>query len=268
MNREQELKPCPFCGSGEVSSEGTVDNIMFCGNCGAFGPHPAYDEATWNTRAALSAPKAEAKKNIGTIAHVDHGKTSLTAIAASLLAAREAEAEEPCPVCAKPFAPGDTCATDIELGKCHAECLAGSPTVDLETGEPVDGPIGTFPHVAPKAEAMPVAYMTEGCGCKRAYIDREAAEKLARAGDGTIIPLYTSPVPALTDEAVERAARELERKRQTEWTDEEIDTWWNRDPFFCEDVTSWGHFTGTRKEYCIWQAKQILAAFPSKGEGE
>ncbi|MBN7755445.1 hypothetical protein JYP46_01295 [Nitratireductor aquimarinus] len=72
------------------------------------------------------------------------------------LSAPKAEAEEPCPVCAKPFAPGDTCATDIELGKCHAECLAGSPTVDLETGEPMDGPIGTFPHVAPRADAVTV----------------------------------------------------------------------------------------------------------------
>ncbi|MBN8241921.1 hypothetical protein JF546_02715 [Nitratireductor aquimarinus] len=70
-----------------------------------------------------------------------HAYAALAALSAS-----KAEAEEPCPVCAKPFAAGDTCATDIELGKCHAECLAGSPTVDLETGEPVDGPIGTFTH--------------------------------------------------------------------------------------------------------------------------
>lgn len=49
-----------------------------------------------------------------------------------------------CPVCAVPFKPDDLCSTDIELGICHAECLKGCPTVDLETGEPVDGPIPTY----------------------------------------------------------------------------------------------------------------------------
>ena len=53
-----------------------------------------------------------------------------------------------CPVCEVPFKVGDMCSTDIELGRCHAECLEGSPTVDLETGEPVDGPIPTYPYEA------------------------------------------------------------------------------------------------------------------------
>ncbi|MRX32783.1 hypothetical protein [Aminobacter sp. MDW-2] len=51
-----------------------------------------------------------------------------------------------CPVCLVPFKAGDTCATDIELGECHAECLEGSPVVDLETGEPSDGPITTYAY--------------------------------------------------------------------------------------------------------------------------
>jgi hypothetical protein len=57
-------------------------------------------------------------------------------------------AEDPdnCPICALPLKAGDTCATDIELGTCHAECLEGSPTVNLDTGEPVDGPIPTYPY--------------------------------------------------------------------------------------------------------------------------
>ncbi|MBZ9888080.1 hypothetical protein LB559_09025 [Mesorhizobium sp. BR1-1-3] len=38
----------------------------------------------------------------------------------------------------------DLCSTDIELGTCHAACLEGCPTVDLETGDPVDGPIPTY----------------------------------------------------------------------------------------------------------------------------
>ena len=52
--------------------------------------------------------------------------------------------EHDCPICAKPLKAGDECAIDIELGICHARCLQGSPTVDLNTGEPVAGPIPTF----------------------------------------------------------------------------------------------------------------------------
>lgn len=49
-----------------------------------------------------------------------------------------------CPICAEPFKSEDICATDIELGTCHADCLAGSPVVDLETGEPSNGPVSTY----------------------------------------------------------------------------------------------------------------------------
>lgn len=49
-----------------------------------------------------------------------------------------------CPICDVPFKPDDICATDIEEGTCHAECLAGSPVVDLNTGEPKAGPVDTF----------------------------------------------------------------------------------------------------------------------------
>jgi hypothetical protein len=61
-----------------------------------------------------------------------------------------------CPVCAKPLNDEDTCATDIEMGICHAACLEGSPTVDLETCEPSDGPIDTFRYgdTAPKASGV------------------------------------------------------------------------------------------------------------------
>lgn len=51
-----------------------------------------------------------------------------------------------CPICDKPFKADDTCATDITEGTCHAACLEGSPVVDLETGEPTDQPVGTFPY--------------------------------------------------------------------------------------------------------------------------
>jgi Zn-finger nucleic acid-binding protein len=40
-----------------------------------------------------------------------------------------------CPICDIEFKPADVCAEDIEMGTCHAECLQGSPVVDLDTGE-------------------------------------------------------------------------------------------------------------------------------------
>ncbi|WP_155846298.1 hypothetical protein [Agrobacterium sp. 10MFCol1.1] len=51
--------------------------------------------------------------------------------------------EDACPVCAMAFKSNDICATDIELGICHTECLEETPVVDLSTGEPSDGPIDT-----------------------------------------------------------------------------------------------------------------------------
>lgn len=52
-----------------------------------------------------------------------------------------------CPICAEPFKPDDNCASDIELGTCHAACLEGSPVVDLETGDELpDGKIETYPY--------------------------------------------------------------------------------------------------------------------------
>jgi hypothetical protein len=33
----------------------------------------------------------------------------------------------------------DRCASEIEMGICHAACLEGSPVVNLETGEPIEG---------------------------------------------------------------------------------------------------------------------------------
>jgi len=52
-----------------------------------------------------------------------------------------------CPICAEPFKPDDNCATDIELGTCHFDCLDGSPVVDLETGEELpDQDMHSFPY--------------------------------------------------------------------------------------------------------------------------
>jgi len=56
------------------------------------------------------------------------------------------QSEDKCPVCAKPLQPSDVCATDIEMGTCHAACLEGSPVVDLETGEEIHGAVDTYPY--------------------------------------------------------------------------------------------------------------------------
>jgi hypothetical protein len=52
-----------------------------------------------------------------------------------------------CPICDEPFKPDDNCATDIELGTCHFDCLDGAPVVDLETGEEIaDDDMHSFPY--------------------------------------------------------------------------------------------------------------------------
>ncbi|MFC5584484.1 hypothetical protein ACFPOD_05130 [Nitratireductor kimnyeongensis] len=210
-----------------------------------------------------------------------HAPCIIAAVMAYLAAAPapKAAAEEPCPVCTKPFAAGDTCATDIELGKCHAECLAGSPAVDLKTGEPVDGPIDTFPHVAPKAAAVTVKQIrwdkhtdidewyskdAGDWGVSDYVVDKnpvgddwrlrvrghlledefvspaEAMDAAQRDHEIRVldsVPTSPVPVPALTDEAVERALAE------------------------------WSKPNDKREPAEIMRAA-LLAAFPSKGEGE
>jgi hypothetical protein len=75
-------------------------------------------------------------------AHMREHAKNARAIAAAL------SETEKCPVCMEPLKAGDTCAIDIELGTCHAACLDGSPTVNLDTGEEVAGPIPTFAYDA------------------------------------------------------------------------------------------------------------------------
>ncbi len=83
----------------------------------------------------------------------------------------EAATEQPaddvyrCPICDDAVRHGDVCAADIELGTCHAACLHGAPTVDLETGETLSGPIPTFRY-----EAASIAQP----------LDEVAVERLAR----------------------------------------------------------------------------------------
>lgn len=47
-----EVKPCPFCGSDNIKSDGFV---VMCATCGAKGPVAIYPKealALWNKRAA------------------------------------------------------------------------------------------------------------------------------------------------------------------------------------------------------------------------
>ena len=55
---------------------------------------------------------------------------------------------EACPICHEPFSLSDVCATDITEGTCHAECIEGSPVVDLATGDETGGELDTFHYVA------------------------------------------------------------------------------------------------------------------------
>lgn len=59
------------------------------------------------------------------------------------LTADDDNGEADCPICKIQFKADDLCLTDIDLGPCHAECLADSPAVDLDTGEPL--PEGASP---------------------------------------------------------------------------------------------------------------------------
>jgi hypothetical protein len=43
--------------------------------------------------------------------------------------------EAHCDICNRPIKDSDLCATDVDLGPCHATCLEGSPIVNRETGE-------------------------------------------------------------------------------------------------------------------------------------
>ena len=76
VSEQIELKPCPFCGGGDCNTEGrTYSNKgqMFCHDCGASGPHPIYEVATWTSRAALAAAQPVVKPNTGACTIALHG---------------------------------------------------------------------------------------------------------------------------------------------------------------------------------------------------
>jgi hypothetical protein len=73
----------------------------------------------------------------------------------------ETDDTDKCPICANAFKPDDVCATDIEMGTCHADCLDGSPVVDLDTGDELpDGKVETYPY-SEVMDPAPVSHVLE-----------------------------------------------------------------------------------------------------------
>jgi hypothetical protein len=71
--------------------------------------------------------------------------TALAGLFASTPSPVDRDDVDTCPICADLLLSDDICATDIELGICHASCLEGSPVVDLNTGGPIeDGKLDTY----------------------------------------------------------------------------------------------------------------------------
>ncbi|QNH71722.1 hypothetical protein V1VFAS_127 [Rhizobium phage V1VFA-S] len=84
---------------------------------------------------------------------------------------------------------------------------------------------------------------------ERARTMREAAELIGRT--------------LITDDMVERAAKALEKKIKQDtygWSEEDFETWWNRDSRFFKQIHVWGWFKGTEKEKCLHEARIMLEA--------
>lgn len=97
-----------------------------------------------------------------------------------------------CPICAEPFKPNDICASDINEGTCHAECLEGSPVVDLETGEETGGKVDTYPYSEVSPSMTPTTRPATGDVGKHSAADIIAQIAQVASGVG-----FQANVPAL-----------------------------------------------------------------------
>lgn len=70
----------------------------------------------------------------------------------------------------------------------------------------------------------------------------------------------SAPAVEVDEAMVERAAFAVERASHPEWTDGQFDTWWHRDPLFCERLNAWSGFRGTRKQKALHEARIALTA--------
>ena len=123
------------CGNHpqEALSKGYVGHYTVCAvSCSFTGP----------TRFGFSAPVLDPESDDEEFLHFGTEDEALAA-AQERCAIIEAR-DNKCPVCNEAMNPDDLCATDVSLGICHAECLEGAPVVDLNTGEPMDGPMNTY----------------------------------------------------------------------------------------------------------------------------
>lgn len=62
------------------------------------------------------------------------------------------------------------------------------------------------------------------------------------------------------DEMVEAAARAIERNRHPEWTDDQFEIWWTKDPLFVSVTRTWHYFQGTEKQRILHEARIALTA--------
>ncbi len=200
MNRVQELKPCPFCGSANLKSGGDDKHVGYwCSECGAAGPNHYDSRFDWNTRAALSAPKAEAVSWDGMQTAPKDGTI------VRLLVVPDPEAWTPFDDSHNPY-----------------ETIGFNNLADTDED-------------------------------RWEFVGWDWNHDCFVSGLGEVIgwlPFHTSPVPALTDEAVERAAKAI-----------------HDGPLGANDEEDFGD--NKASEWCREVARAaLLAAFPSKGEGE
>ncbi|WP_421930064.1 hypothetical protein [Nitratireductor rhodophyticola] len=120
---------------------------------------------------------------------------------------------------------------------------------------------GVTPEVDRLARAVaPIAWLRD--------LDGTGSLHVCAKGDPDAIAVYTSPVPALTAEAVERMAKHITNWLGFSWdglhegrvTDKGF-------PVFTHGQFGWA-FQGHKGDMLDFAQAALLAAFPSKGEGE
>lgn len=136
-----------------------------------------------------------------------------------------------CPICQVAFQPNDICASDIELGTCHAACLKGSLVVDLETGDELPGgqmdtyPYGDLfpstpapetrmrgPHAGPPVRAVHGLSETSGATA----LDARPEIRNSRLMSGAVAVLYPSPQSNVVAEQSGIAVLDCTRLSRTE----------------------------------------------------
>lgn len=236
MNREHELKPCPFCGSANLKSGGDDKHVGYwCSECGSAGPNHYDSRYDWNRRAALEpAPKAQPLDLSNLLRHAfscgynsaageggweDYDPTACQAYhrIRAALSAPKAEA-----VTVKPLV-----WVDGKFSDKHPRETADSI---LGTYEVLQWAQGDFGGSVPAEDRG--SSNREFCGAKTMEQAKAAAQADYEAR--ILSAIDTSPVPAITDEAVERA------------------------------LVEWSKPNDKREPFEIMRAA-LLAAFPSKG---